>query len=77
MSLPYPPFPLKGQNCQCRGCGLLFRRTSTFDRHRYGPYIDRRCRTGTELAQKGWKQDARGFWRGPGPKTPIGVGQFA
>jgi hypothetical protein len=74
---PYPPFPLKGQNCQCRSCGKLFRRTSTFDRHRYGSYTDRRCYDSIELAGRGWSQDSRGFWRGPGPKAPIGVGTFA
>ena len=64
--LPYPPFPLKGQNCQCRKCGLLFRRTSTFDAHRYGPMRARRCHTSIDLAGKGWSQDAKGFWRRPG-----------
>lgn len=74
---PYPPFPLKGQNCQCRACGLLFRRTSTFQAHRYGPPANRGCYTGTQLVEKGWKQDSKGFWRGPGPKKPIGIGTFA
>lgn len=74
---PYPPFPLKGQNCQCRACGLLFRRTSTFDAHRVGRGADRRCQTSTELAERGFTQDARGFWKRPGPKVPIGLGTFA
>lgn len=60
------PIPLKGDNCRCGACGLLFRRTSTFDAHRYGPYRNRRCYTSIELAQKGWKPDSRGFWRRAG-----------
>lgn len=70
---PYPPFPLKGQNCQCRGCGLLFRRTSSFDAHRVGRGIDRRCQTSMYLAQKGWTQDSRGFWRRQGRIAPEGL----
>lgn len=57
---------LRGQNCRCGGCGLLFRTVSTFDRHRAGPYRDRRCLTRIELSQMGWKQDSKGFWRRPG-----------
>lgn len=71
MRVPRPPFPLRGQNCQCRGCGLLFRRTSSFDRHRYGPYTDRRCYTSKRLSEMGWSQDSRGFWLRPGPSRPI------
>ena len=68
--IPYPPFPLKGDNCQCRACGKLFRRTSSFEAHRYGPYTERRCHDNMYLAQKGWKQDSGGFWRRAG--RPIG-----
>jgi hypothetical protein len=66
--IPYPSVPLKGDNCQCRACGLLFRRTSTFQAHRYGPMTDRRCQTDKELADKGWHADSKGFWRRPGRK---------
>ncbi len=75
--LPGPTLKLKGQNCRCMACGLYFRRVSVFDKHRYGPYVQRGCYTGTQLVEKGWKQDTKGFWRGPGPKNPIGVGTFA
>lgn len=71
--LPYPDKPLRGQNCQCRACGLTFRRVSTFDRHRYGPWEDRRCLTSIELADKGWGQDSGGFWRRPGMGRPLGI----
>ncbi len=63
-TVAYPPFPLRGQNCQCGGCGKLFRRTSTFDRHRVGVGADRRCLTSMELTDRGWTQDSKGFWRG-------------
>lgn len=67
--IPYPSVPLKGDNCQCRSCGLTFRRASSFDRHRVGPMRDRRCYTSKELADKGWAQDSKGFWRRPGRKV--------
>lgn len=62
---------LRGQSCRCGECGLLFRRTSTFDAHRYGPYADRRCHTSMYLSEKGWRQDQGGFWRRPGRANPF------
>jgi len=71
MNHPYPSLPLKGDNCQCRGCGELFRRTSTFTAHRYGPMTDRRCQTSMWMVGKGWAKDSKGFWKRGGPKMPI------
>ncbi len=63
------PHSLRGQNCRCAACGLLFRAVSSFDLHRVGPMRDRRCLTSMELAGKGWAPDSKGFWRRPGRKV--------
>lgn len=68
--IAYPPFKLKGDNCQCRACGLLFRRTSTFDKHRVGKVgAERRCLTAEELKAMSWFQDSAGFWKRPSAGT--------
>jgi len=70
--IPYPSIVLKGDNCQCRSCGELFRRTSTFAAHRVGAMIDRRGLTSMQMAQNGWTKDSRGFWKRGGRFVPIG-----
>jgi hypothetical protein len=63
--VPYPPFPLRGQQSQCRACGALFRTVRLFERHRVGPPADRRCLDDHCMTSRGWTKDAKGFWRGP------------
>ena len=54
---------LRGDNCQCAGCGLYFKSTKAFDKHRRGtPGKDRRCLAPTEMLLKGMATDKRGFW---------------
>jgi len=55
-----------GRACQCPTCKAYFGAVSTFDSHRVGSYRvsgDRRCLTPTEMADKGWAMDSRGYWR--------------
>lgn len=54
---------LTGDLCRCGACGESFGRTSTFDRHRAGPYTDRRCQPTGWMLERGWFKDDRGFWR--------------
>lgn len=56
---------LRGDRCQCRACGELFNSTYAFDKHRQGPYTDRRCLSALALAERGFTQDVKGFWRSP------------
>lgn len=58
----------------CPACGLRFTATSTFDKHRVGPFkpLMRRCLSEAELTAKGWAPDARGLWRKPAPAGTFG-----
>lgn len=51
------------------GCCKSFRSLTGFDKHRTGPYENRRCRTDEELLAKGWTVDANNTWRMPAPDT--------
>lgn len=62
---------LRGRRCRCGGCDEHFASLHAFDRHRYGAYTSRGCRTAAELAALGWSQDIRGFWRTPGNGRPT------
>lgn len=53
---------LRGDRCQCRACGELFNSTYAFDKHRQGPYTDRRCLSVAAMAERGFTQNAHGFW---------------
>ena len=52
--------------CGCGGCKQVFASLGAFDFHRAGPYSARHCMTTGELRAKGFRQDARGWWRFPG-----------
>jgi hypothetical protein len=54
---------LTGQRSQCMACLLLFARVSTFDAHRVGRGVTRRCLSVPELERLGWQRDAGDFWR--------------
>jgi hypothetical protein len=48
-----PPLRHGSSMCDCPTCGLRFSATSTFDKHRQGPYDgDRRCLTPKEMRAK-------------------------
>jgi hypothetical protein len=59
---------LVGNRCQCPSCGDWFNSTSTFDRHRIGPFETaqsagaRRCLTVAEMIDRGWSRNEAGFW---------------
>jgi hypothetical protein len=54
---------LSGDRCKCVSCGLYFNSTAAFDKHRSGAYAtDRRCLTVTEMADKGFRTNKRGFF---------------
>lgn len=57
---------LIGSRCRCPTCGEWFNSTSTFDRHRVGPWTDRgthrRCLSVAEMTERGWSLNAKGFW---------------
>ena len=62
---PKVAIPVGSMKNQCPGCGELFGGVRTFDLHRYGPFTARKCLTAAELAAKGWRHDAAGFWSRP------------
>jgi len=51
--------------CVCGGCNERFRRLSTFDKHRVGPFSDRRCLTRAQMAERGFTLDSHDYWRQP------------
>jgi hypothetical protein len=55
---------LTGQRSLCRSCGLLFRSTAAFDKHRTGSLAkgERRCLTETEMLAKGMAINYQGLW---------------
>jgi hypothetical protein len=59
-------YRLTGSRCRCAACGELFNSVSVFTRHRAGLWVDgdarRRCLAPQEMAQKGWRHNAAGFW---------------
>jgi hypothetical protein len=65
--------PLRGDRCRCSGCGEYFTTTSTFDRHRKGPYTDRTCLSVDALFALGWKTNKYGFWMRPGKPRVAGA----
>jgi hypothetical protein len=58
---------LRGDRCQCAACGLRFKSTNAFTKHRVGSYADggRMCLTADELRAKGFEPDLNGLWRKP------------
>lgn len=61
---------LSGDRCRCGACGEAFNSTYAFDKHRQGPYTDRRCLTPLAMADKGFEKNAAGFWIS-GRKKPF------
>lgn len=62
--------------CLCRACGAVFRGVREFDRHRVGPWSERRCVTTPRMGERGLEYDPRGFWRFPkrkytGPRAQV------
>lgn len=57
--------------CRCSACGAAFRRLSGFDKHRVGPWSDRRCLTSAQMLEQGLQQDIHRYWRQPAPANPY------
>jgi hypothetical protein len=57
--------------CLCRACNQTFRRLSTFDIHRVGPWTDRRCLSVAEMLARGFSQDSLGYWRQAARKVAL------
>lgn len=53
---------LRGNRCQCMACGELFNSVFAFDRHRQGPYPDRRCLSAASMVDAGFSKNAGGYW---------------
>lgn len=55
---------LTGDRCRCASCGLYFKSTAAFDKHRTGPFRngERRCKTYDEMSQAGMAVNAKGYW---------------
>lgn len=53
---------LRGDHCQCGGCGLYFNSTYAFDKHREGKHGNRRCLTTDEMLLAGMTTNATGWW---------------
>jgi hypothetical protein len=53
---------LTGQRNQCPTCGEYFNSNTAFDKHRSGPFTDRRCISAQEMMDKGMSLNASGFW---------------
>jgi hypothetical protein len=65
-----PALTLKGERCQCPGCGLYFAGLRAFDRHRTGEYgtpkghpAARRCKSLPEMLGSHMEQTTSGLWR--------------
>ena len=55
------------QHCAC--CHETFSGTTAGDRHRVGPWSDRRCLNPEEMQEAGLRQNARGVWATAAPST--------
>ena len=53
---------LRGQHCRCPTCGIYLNSTAAFDRHRRGPYGNRRCLSPQEMRDIGMAQNSGGWW---------------
>ena len=60
-----PDLRAGSNSCRCAVCNLSFKGVSGFDRHRVGPWTDRRCLTKRELLALGFEPNTKGFWRIP------------
>ena len=56
---------LRGDRCRCTKCGELLNSTYAFDKHRQGPYTDRRCLSTAAMAERRFMQNQDGFWLSP------------
>jgi uncharacterized protein YwgA len=53
---------LRGDRCQCTVCREYFNSTYAFDKHRKGPYTNRRCLTVNQMYNAGMAINRAGFW---------------
>lgn len=55
--------PIGTNYCLCSGCGLYFKSVSAFEAHRVGSGANRRCLGVTEMSERGFAPNAKGYWR--------------
>jgi hypothetical protein len=66
------PPKLTGQRCQCTSCKEFFNRERIFDRHRVGVHgVNRGCLSVAEMAARGWRRNAAGFWIMDSPERAV------
>ena len=53
---------LRGDHCQCAGCGEYFHSTAAFDKHRTDDGAARRCITLDEMRAKSMAVSSTGWW---------------
>jgi hypothetical protein len=53
---------LTGARRQCSACAEYFNSQKSFERHRIGLGMERRCRTREEMIARGFAVNAAGFW---------------
>jgi predicted nucleic acid-binding Zn ribbon protein len=53
---------LKGDHCQCTACGDYFNSTAAFDKHRWGDWDNRHCKTQEQMFAAGMALSGTGWW---------------
>jgi predicted nucleic acid-binding Zn ribbon protein len=53
---------LAGDHCQCTACGNYFNSTAAFDKHRWGDYEDRHCKSEEQMFAAGMALSGTGWW---------------
>ena len=53
---------LRGDRNQCPTCSEYFNSSRSFEKHRIGPFNDRKCMTKDEMTGKGMSKNRKGFW---------------
>lgn len=53
---------LTGDHCMCTACGNYFNSTAAFDKHRWGDWEDRHCKTEQQMFDAGMALSGTGWW---------------
>lgn len=55
-------YKLTGDQCRCAACGEYFNSTKAFDKHRFGDWFMRRCRTPDAMRARGMSKNLNQRW---------------